>query len=302
MIVYRPKPKKFQQLQTPPKKSFYSRLSKHCFAFEKQQILNSSNVSISKHKHNTFRALSVSEFLDILKSLENKLRALVFFHRIRTPDFTEVLKTPGIPVFLTETDFFSTRKQNDSKIEEVLQTDVEAGPCGVSSGSVGTDSAGFGAFFGCGVPLYRLHVVPVTNVNSFIFCLMFNPKSFLDEVYCRIFSVCSQFGLSAELQFQYPHQIFLHHYVSVLRRPPDMFVSEHICRPFRLDVPSSGLPVVSGIFSKSSLSLSSSVSVSVFFRVCTFFSLPLSKSCMILSQRPYFPSSPSGQFLFFGCI
>ena len=79
------------------------------------------NNSLSKHKSNNFRALSVSQLLDILRSLENKLRALVYCHRIRTPDISDILKTQSIPVFRIETDFFSTRKQNDPKILNELK-------------------------------------------------------------------------------------------------------------------------------------------------------------------------------------
>ena len=76
---------------------------------------------MSKHKSNNFRALSVSELLEILKTLENKLRALVYCHRIRTPDISDVLKTQHVPVFRIETDFFSTRKQNDPQILNELK-------------------------------------------------------------------------------------------------------------------------------------------------------------------------------------
>ena len=79
------------------------------------------NNSLSKHKSNNFRALSVSELLEILKTLENKLRALVYCHRIRTPDISDVLKTQHVPVFRIETDFFSTRKQNDPQILNELK-------------------------------------------------------------------------------------------------------------------------------------------------------------------------------------
>ena len=79
------------------------------------------NNSLSKHKSNNFRALSVSELLEILQSLENKLRALVYCHRIRTPDISDVLKTQNVPVFRIETDFFSTRKQNDPQILNELK-------------------------------------------------------------------------------------------------------------------------------------------------------------------------------------
>ena len=80
------------------------------------------NNILSKHKSNNFRALSVSEFLEIFKSLENKLRALVYCHRIRTPDISDILKTQSIPVFRIETDFFSTRKQNDPKMLNELKS------------------------------------------------------------------------------------------------------------------------------------------------------------------------------------
>ena len=79
------------------------------------------NNSLSKHKSNNFRALSVSELLEILKSLKNKLRAIVYCHRIRTPDISDVLKTHNVPVFRIETDFFSTRKQNDPQILKELK-------------------------------------------------------------------------------------------------------------------------------------------------------------------------------------
>ena len=71
------------------------------------------NNSISKRKSNNFRALLVCELLEILKAQENKIRALVYCHRIRTPDFFDVLKTQNVSVFRIETDFFSTRKQSD---------------------------------------------------------------------------------------------------------------------------------------------------------------------------------------------
>ena len=40
----------------------------------------------------------------------------MYCHRIRTPDISDVLKTQNVPVFRIETDFFSTRKQNDPQI------------------------------------------------------------------------------------------------------------------------------------------------------------------------------------------
>ena len=79
------------------------------------------NNSISKPKSNHFRALFVCELLDFLKSRKNKLRALVYCQRIRTPDISDLLKTQSIPVFRIETDFLSTRKQNDPKIFNELK-------------------------------------------------------------------------------------------------------------------------------------------------------------------------------------
>ena len=50
------------------------------------------NNSLSKHESNNFRPLTVSQLLDILKSFENKLRALVYCHRFRTPNILLNLK------------------------------------------------------------------------------------------------------------------------------------------------------------------------------------------------------------------
>ena len=50
------------------------------------------NNSISRHGSNNFRALSVSELIEILKSLQYRLSALVYCHRYRTQDIFEQLK------------------------------------------------------------------------------------------------------------------------------------------------------------------------------------------------------------------
>ena len=71
------------------------------------------NNSISRHKSNGFRPLSVPELLEVLKSLENRLRALVYCQRDRTPDIFEHLKVQSIKVFHIERDFVSKRKQRD---------------------------------------------------------------------------------------------------------------------------------------------------------------------------------------------
>ena len=50
------------------------------------------NNSISKHESNNYRALTVPQWLDILKSFENKLRALAYCHQFRTPNILPKLK------------------------------------------------------------------------------------------------------------------------------------------------------------------------------------------------------------------
>ena len=80
------------------------------------------------------------------------------------------------------------------------------------------------------------------------------------------------------------------------------FVCIGMYSPFHSEVSYICLPVASAISSSSSSSSSSSVSVCVFLRFCTIFSLPLSMSRRISSQRPYFPSSPRRQCLFFSWI
>ena len=50
------------------------------------------NNSISKHESNNFRPLTVPQLLEVLKVFENKLRALVYCHRFRTPNFLPNLK------------------------------------------------------------------------------------------------------------------------------------------------------------------------------------------------------------------
>ena len=75
------------------------------------------NNSISKHESNNFRPLTVPQLLEILKFFENKLRALVYCQRFRTPNILpnlkEIEKTTNIKVFSIVDDFISTRKQKD---------------------------------------------------------------------------------------------------------------------------------------------------------------------------------------------
>ena len=50
------------------------------------------NNSISKHESNNFRPLTVPQLLEVSKFFENKLRALVYCHRFRTPNILPNLK------------------------------------------------------------------------------------------------------------------------------------------------------------------------------------------------------------------
>ena len=83
------------------------------------------NDSISKHESNNFRPLTVSQLVDILKPFENKLRALVYCHRFRTPNILlnlkEIEKTTNIKVFSIVDDFISTRKQKDPDFLKKLE-------------------------------------------------------------------------------------------------------------------------------------------------------------------------------------
>ena len=71
------------------------------------------NNSISKHKSNFFRALSVPDLVNVLKSYQNRIRALVYCQRHRTPDIFLQLKETNILVLNIEKDFISQRKQKD---------------------------------------------------------------------------------------------------------------------------------------------------------------------------------------------
>ena len=78
------------------------------------------NNSISRHHSNNFCALSVSELIEILKSIQKKLSALVYCHRFRTPEIFEQLKALetdlNINVFNIVKDFISPKKQKDSEL------------------------------------------------------------------------------------------------------------------------------------------------------------------------------------------
>ena len=87
---------------------------------EKKNIviwLDVLNNSISRHDSNNFQALTVPQLFDVLKSFQDKLSALVYCQRFRTPyifDALNVLKTDhNYEVFSIVKDFVSSKKQND---------------------------------------------------------------------------------------------------------------------------------------------------------------------------------------------
>ena len=78
------------------------------------------NSSISRHDSNNFQALTVPQLIDVLKGLQDKLSALVYCQRFRTPyifDALNVLKTDHyIEVFSIVKDFISSKKQKDPEL------------------------------------------------------------------------------------------------------------------------------------------------------------------------------------------
>ena len=78
------------------------------------------NNSISRHESNNFQALTVPELIDVLKGIRDKLSALVYCQRQRTPNIFEdlnVLKTyHNIEVFSIVEDFISSKKQKNPEL------------------------------------------------------------------------------------------------------------------------------------------------------------------------------------------
>ena len=72
------------------------------------------NNSICRHKSNSYRALSVSDLVDVLNSYQNRIRALVYCQRDRTPDIFTELQETDILVLNIAKDLISLRKQKDS--------------------------------------------------------------------------------------------------------------------------------------------------------------------------------------------
>ena len=97
-----------------PKKVVQNLIEKD-FKDEKELIIwhDVINNSICKHKSNFYRALSVIDLVNVLKSYQHRIRALVYCQRNRTPDIFLQLKKTNILVLNIEKDFISLRKQKD---------------------------------------------------------------------------------------------------------------------------------------------------------------------------------------------
>ena len=97
-----------------PKKVVQNLIEKD-FKDEKELIIwhDVINNSICKHKSNFYRALSVIDLINVLKSYQHRIRALVYCQRNRTPDIFLQLKETNILVLNIEKDFISLRKQKD---------------------------------------------------------------------------------------------------------------------------------------------------------------------------------------------
>ena len=85
------------------------------FKDEKELIIwhDVINNSICKHKSNFYRALSVIDLVNVLKSYQHRIRALVYCQRNRKPDIFLQLKETNNLVLNIEKDFISLRKQKD---------------------------------------------------------------------------------------------------------------------------------------------------------------------------------------------
>ena len=72
------------------------------------------NNTFCKHKSNFHRALPVPTLIEVLKSYQNRIRALVYCQRDRTPDIFAELQKTNILVLSIEKHLISLRKQKDS--------------------------------------------------------------------------------------------------------------------------------------------------------------------------------------------
>ena len=95
-----------------PKKVVQNLIEKD-FKDEKELIIWHDVIinSICKHKSNFYRALSVIGLVNVLKSYQHRIRALVYCQRNQTPDIFLQLKETNILVLSIEKDLISLRKQ-----------------------------------------------------------------------------------------------------------------------------------------------------------------------------------------------
>ena len=98
-----------------PKKVVQNLIEKD-FKDEKELIIwhDVINNSICKHKSNFYCAFSVIDLVNVLKSYQHRIRALLYFQRDRTPDIFAELQKTNILVLSIEKDLISLRKQKDS--------------------------------------------------------------------------------------------------------------------------------------------------------------------------------------------
>ena len=78
------------------------------------------NNSISRQDSNNFQALTVSQFIDELKAIQDKICALVYCQSYRTPYFfyalNELKTEHNFELFSIVKDFISTKKQKDPEL------------------------------------------------------------------------------------------------------------------------------------------------------------------------------------------
>ena len=72
------------------------------------------NNTICKHKSKFYRALPVATLIEVLKSYQNRIRALVYCQRDRTPDIFADLQKTNIRVLSIEKDLIPLRKRKCS--------------------------------------------------------------------------------------------------------------------------------------------------------------------------------------------
>ena len=83
------------------------------------------NNSICRHKSNNYPPLLVPDLINVMKTLQDKLSALVYCQRDRTLDIFDSLKelekSNSIQVFSIVKDFISVRKQNNPDLLNQLK-------------------------------------------------------------------------------------------------------------------------------------------------------------------------------------